>query len=152
MTREAGSGEAGARREARAQREAHVRRESHARGHDAEHHAIYEATEYLDAPVDEVIPEREVSLAERLLNWRTIGSIVFAIVILVLLFRFAFNIDFARTWRLIAGANPALLLVAFVAYYLTFPLRGLRWRYVLSRSGMGLASATPRRSCSCRGS
>lgn len=99
-------------------------------------HGIYEPASVSDAEGEAVIPEREVSLARRFLNVRTIGSIVFAALMLFLLFRFALNVDFGRTWGLITGANPALLLVATIAYYLTFPLRGYRWRFVLARSGV----------------
>ena len=42
-------------------------------------HSIYEPGEFLDAPASEPIPEREVSLARRFLNVRTIGSIVFGV-------------------------------------------------------------------------
>ena len=104
-------------------------------GHERPHgHSVYEAQEFLDAPPDEQIPEQEVSLARRFANVRTIGSIVFALLLLFLLFR-QLNISLAETWRRISEADPLLLLVAFVSYYLTFPLRGLRWHFVLSRSG-----------------
>ncbi len=98
-------------------------------------HGVYEPAEFLETGEPE-IAEREVSLARRFMNVRTIGSIVFAGLMLFLLFRFALNVDFGRTWQLITGANPLLLLVATFAYYLTFPIRGYRWRYVLERSGV----------------
>ena len=103
---------------------------------DRKRHSIYEPTEFLDSPPDDTIPEREVSLGRRVLNVRTIGSIIFAGAMLFLLFRFALNVDFGRTWGLIAGANLWLLLLATVAYYLTFPLRGFRWQYILGRSAV----------------
>jgi glycosyltransferase 2 family protein len=91
----------------------------------------------------DIAPERtdltdEVSLRRRLLTPRTIGSFVFAVVLLFLLSRVLFGDDFdwGEVGRLITQANPGLLLVAFVAYYATFPVRGFRWRYVLARSGM----------------
>ncbi len=37
--------------------------------------------------------------------------------------------------ELVRSANPAFLLAAFVAYYLTFPLRSLRWWVVLRNVG-----------------
>jgi uncharacterized protein (TIRG00374 family) len=98
-------------------------------------HAVYEATEFLGTPDSEAIPESEVSLARRFLNLRTIGSLVFALLLLFLLFRVVLNIDFATTVELIKGANPAFLLAAFVVYYLTFPLRGGRWWYLLAKVG-----------------
>jgi glycosyltransferase 2 family protein len=102
--------------------------------HSHEGHAIYEATEFLDAPADEPIPEREVSLARRVLNWRTIASVIFAIVLLVLAFN-TLGVNLGATWQLILSANVGLLALAFAAYYLTFPIRAFRWRYVLARVG-----------------
>jgi glycosyltransferase 2 family protein len=102
--------------------------------HSHEGRAIYEAGEFLDAPADEQIPEREVSLARRVLNWRTIGSVIFAVVLLVLAFR-TLGVNLAATWDLILQANVGLLALAFVAYYSTFPVRAFRWRYILAKVG-----------------
>src|SRR4029079_6657641 len=77
----------------------------------------------------------EVSLARRFLNLRTIGSIVFGVAMLALLFKVVLNIDIGETWRQISGANTLFLLLAPLSYYATFPLRGLRWRFVLSQVG-----------------
>jgi uncharacterized protein (TIRG00374 family) len=98
-------------------------------------HSVYEPAEFLDAPAGEQIPEREVSLRSRLFNLRTIGSIVFGLVLVFLLFRVVLNVDFERTFELMATANIGLLLVGLGAYYLTFPLRSLRWWYVLRHVG-----------------
>jgi uncharacterized protein (TIRG00374 family) len=98
-------------------------------------HSLYEASEFLDAPPGEEIAEREVSLRRRFLNVRTIGSIVFGVALVFLLFRFVLNLDFAATWQRIVAADVGFLAVAFVAYYLTFPLRGFRWAFVLGRVG-----------------
>jgi len=98
-------------------------------------HSYYEPGEFLDAPPDETIAETEVSLQRRLLNWRTIGSIVFALVLVFLLFRVVLNVDFSNILELVRSANPTLLLAALVAYYLTFPLRSLRWWLVLRNVG-----------------
>ena len=102
--------------------------------HSHEGGALYEASEFLDAPADEPIPEREVSLARRVLNWRTIGSVIFAIVLLVLAFN-TLGVNLAATWELILGANVGYLALAFIAYYLTFPVRAFRWRYILANVG-----------------
>ena len=82
----------------------------------------------------------DVSLGRRLLNWKTIGSIAFGIVLLILLFRYVFNQDLGEIWASISHANPAFLLLAFAAYYLTFPLRGFRWAYLLRNSGTPIAT------------
>jgi hypothetical protein len=112
-------------------------------GRDPEHPAaphehgrsLYEAGEFLDAPPSEEIPEGEVSLRSRLLNVRTIGSVIFGVALLYLLFRFVLDLDFAATWQRIVNADLGLLTAAFVVYYLTFPLRGYRWAYVLGKVG-----------------
>jgi uncharacterized protein (TIRG00374 family) len=79
-----------------------------------------------------------VSLRRRMLNVRTIGSLLFGLLLIYLLSRVAFGEDFdwGEVARLIGQADPGFLLLAFIAYYATFPLRGFRWRYVLSRSGL----------------
>lgn len=98
-------------------------------------HALYEAGEFLDAPPDEPVPEREVSLRARLLNARTIGSLVFAVLLVFFLFRVVLNVDFASTIDYISGANIGMLLIGLAAYYCTFPLRALRWSLILRRVG-----------------
>jgi len=97
--------------------------------------ALYEPGEFLDAPPSEGIPEPEVSLRRRFLNLRTIGSLVFGVVILVLLFAFVLGVNWSQTWSQIVHANPWLLLAALAMYYLTFPLRGARWAFILGRTG-----------------
>ena len=73
------------------------------------HHSepFYEPAEYLGAPPDEPIPEREVSLRARILNWRTIGSTIFALALVAFLFRVVLNVDFASTFEYIANAIRA---------------------------------------------
>ena len=89
------------------------------------------------ARVHEESLDDEVSLRRRVLNVRTIGSLLFGLLLLFLLFRVVFGEDFdwGEVVSLIRGANPAFLLLAFLAYYATFPLRGYRWKYVLSKTG-----------------
>ncbi|MEP7081851.1 MAG: lysylphosphatidylglycerol synthase transmembrane domain-containing protein [Chloroflexota bacterium] len=90
------------------------------------------------APNEAVVLDEEVSLRRRLLNVRTIASLLFGLFLLFLLFRLVFGEDFdwGQVARLIGEANPGFLALAFIAYYATFPLRSYRWRYVLSRSGV----------------
>ena len=112
---------------------------SHGDGHPSgphEHgHSVYEPGEFLDAPPEEAIPEREVSLARRLLNLRTIGSITFGLVLVFFLFRVILNVNFGEAFGLMGKANLWMLLAGLVAYYLTFPLRSLRWTLILRRVG-----------------
>ncbi|HVM23768.1 MAG TPA: lysylphosphatidylglycerol synthase transmembrane domain-containing protein [Candidatus Limnocylindrales bacterium] len=90
-----------------------------------------------DANAGAPIPE-EVSLRRRILNVRTIGSLLFGMLLIFLLVRLVFGegFDWGEVLRLIGQADPGFLLLAFIAYYATFPIRGFRWRYVLARSGM----------------
>jgi len=89
---------------------------------------------------EEVILDDQVSLRDRVLNVRTIGSLLFGVLLLVLLFNVVFGGDFdwGTVVRLVGQADLGLLALAFLAYYVTFPLRGFRWRYVLRRSGVSI--------------
>ena len=80
----------------------------------------------------------DLSLRRRFLSLRTLGSIAFAAALLVLLFRVLLDIDFAASWALIVGAHAGLLLLACLAYYATFPVRGVRWSFVLGQAGTPL--------------
>jgi uncharacterized protein (TIRG00374 family) len=108
---------------------------THPTGPHEHGHSVYEPGEFLDAPAGEAIPEQEVSLGRRLLNLRTIGSIIFGLVLVGFLFRVVLNVDFGRTFELMRGANLGLLGLGLLAYYLTFPLRSLRWTLILRRVG-----------------
>jgi glycosyltransferase 2 family protein len=80
--------------------------------------------------------EGRMDLRARLLTWRTLVSVVLGAALLVLLFRVLLDVDAAAMLDVLAGANPLLLVAAFVAYYLTFPLRAWRWQYLLRRGGI----------------
>jgi uncharacterized protein (TIRG00374 family) len=82
----------------------------------------------------------QVSLRRRLLNVRTIGSLLFGLVLLYFLARIIFgdNFNWGEVARLVGQADVGFLALAFVAYYATFPLRGFRWKYILARSGMSV--------------
>jgi len=87
-------------------------------------------------PIDEsdVAPE---SLAHRLRQPRTILSIVVPLAIIA--FFLYLNRDrLSQVPALILQANPALVLVAFIVFYLGFPLRGYRWARLLRQTGFGI--------------
>ena len=78
-----------------------------------------------------------VSLAHRLRQPRTILSIVVPLAIIA--FFLYLNRDrLAAVPELILHANPALVLLAFIVFYLGFPLRGYRWARLLRQTGMGI--------------
>ena len=60
----------------------------------------------------------------------------FALAILVIYFLLArFDIGLAETWGRVRRSEPGYLALAFVLYYLTFPLRAYRWRLLLRNAG-----------------
>ena len=107
----------------------------HPQGPHEHGHSVYEPCEFLDAPAEEVISDSEVALSRRFLNWRTLGALAFVLVMVFLLFRVVLNVDIGRTWQLVSTAHVGLLVVGLAAYYLTFPLRSLRWWLILRRVG-----------------
>jgi uncharacterized membrane protein YbhN (UPF0104 family) len=84
--------------------------------------------------VAEAVAEEGISFAQRLRQPRTILSFVVAIVIIVLVVM-RLNINVHEVWRNVRSANPWLLFCAFVVYYLSFPVRALRWKIILHNAG-----------------
>ena len=85
----------------------------------------------------EVRPD-QLSLTARLRQPRTIISIVLPIALLVLFVRSLPGFKLEELPDKILGANPLLLLAAFVIFYLGFPLRGLRWAILVRKTGFAL--------------
>lgn len=80
--------------------------------------------------------EAELSIGQRLGNWKSIASFAFAVVVLA----FAIvkgGIDPAATWQRIRHVNPLLYFLAFLVYYATFPIRGYRWKVLLDNAYRG---------------
>lgn len=73
------------------------------------------------------------SLWQRLRSPRTLISFAIALAIVVFAFR-SLKIDFSETWRYLRGANSSIYLLGFGVFYLTFPLRALRWRLLLENA------------------
>ncbi|HCJ33762.1 MAG TPA: hypothetical protein DHV65_05625, partial [Ktedonobacter sp.] len=86
------------------------------------------------AQVETEITREQLSLSKRLLNWRTIVPLVIVIVAIVFFIQ-KLQIDPQKTWMAMKSANVIFLLAAFVIYYLSFPLRALRWRILLENVG-----------------
>jgi uncharacterized protein (TIRG00374 family) len=80
------------------------------------------------------ITKEQLSISKRLLNWRTIVPLIIVIVALVYFARKA-NINPQLTWSAIRHANILFVLAAFFIYYLSFPIRTLRWRLLLQNVG-----------------
>ena len=78
--------------------------------------------------------EEEVSLKKRFLRPQTLISFLAAFVILYFLST-KLDIDVDETMDLLRGTNLLFLALSFVSYYLTFPLRGWRWKVLLGNAG-----------------
>jgi glycosyltransferase 2 family protein len=84
--------------------------------------------------VDAVGAETPPSLTARLVNRRTIASLVIAAIIVgVAIWRAP--IDWGDAWNRIRHANPLLYLAALVIYYVSFAVRGIRWQVLLHNAG-----------------
>ena len=81
----------------------------------------------------EEVATRGFSLRERLLNVRTLISLALSVAIILFVFR-GLDINLAETWQQMRQVNPLLYLLAFAAFYITFPIRALRWRMLLSNA------------------
>ena len=92
--------------------------------------------ELLEDPsrADREITAEQVSIGRRLRQPRTIISIAVPIGIIVF-FLFINGGRLSAVPALILQANPALVLAAFVVFYLGFPFRGFRWARLLRATG-----------------
>jgi len=87
---------------------------------------------------DEPEKQPDLSLAHRLRQPRTIISLVLPIVLLLLFVRSLPGFKLEELPAKIGGANPWLLVAAFLIFYVGFPLRGLRWSILVRQSGFAL--------------
>jgi len=80
------------------------------------------------------ITQDQLSIRKRLLNWRTIVPLVIAVIALVI-FAQKININPKLTWIAMRNANVYFVLIAFIIYYFSFPIRTFRWRMLLENIG-----------------
>src|SRR2546428_7643831 len=76
------------------------------------------------------ITQEQLSISKRLLNWRTFVPLIIAIIALVI-FANKININPKLTLVAMRNANIYFVLAAFTIYYLSFPIRTVRWRMLL---------------------
>jgi uncharacterized protein (TIRG00374 family) len=88
----------------------------------------------LQALEDEPTEVSQISLGQRLRQPRTILSIVVPLGIIAF-FLYLNRERLAAVPQLILQANPAYVALAFVVFYLGFPLRGYRWERLLRETG-----------------
>jgi glycosyltransferase 2 family protein len=80
-----------------------------------------------------------MSLARRLRQPRTILSIAVPIVVIAV-FVSLNGAQLSKVPSLVLGANPLLVLAAFLVFYAGFPIRGLRWATLLRGTGQHVST------------
>ena len=96
------------------------------------------APEPADAATEEEVRPDQLSLAKRLRQPRTLISLILPIILLGLFVTALPGFKLDEIPGKLAAANPLLLLAAFVVFYLGFPLRGLRWAFLVRQTGFQL--------------
>ena len=81
--------------------------------------------------------ETAFSLKQRIVRPRTLISLAVALLMIVALFRLR-NISIHDIFLQVKTIDPLWYLGAVVCYYLSFPVRGLRWRRLLAGGGLVL--------------
>ena len=80
--------------------------------------------------------EQELSIGNRIGNWKTLLSFAFALVVFaVAIIKGGF--DPHAIWNRVKHLNVLIFLSAFVVYYATFPIRGYRWKVLLQNAYRG---------------
>ena len=87
------------------------------------------------APGNGGLGEEKNFLRKRFFNFRTLISLILAIGLIVVIFT-QLNVDFADMWGKIKDCNPLYFALAFICYYISFPIRAMRWRYLMHHAGI----------------
>jgi glycosyltransferase 2 family protein len=94
-----------------------------------------QASEETVSPAQVEVERSGFSLGKSLRNPRTLISFALAAGIILFVFR-GLNIDIAKTWQYMRGADLRLFALGLLVFYLTFPLRAIRWRVLLNNAGV----------------
>ena len=78
-------------------------------------------------------------LLARLTRRSTLVALLLTVILVASVVRAATSFDLNEVLADLQHANPLWLLVALVASWATFPLRGLRWRMILAASGFTIS-------------
>src|SRR5215218_3047076 len=92
------------------------------------------------APLAETLGDGAPALGRRLFRAHTLASFLLGLLVLGLVFRQGFHLGWRAMWTNVAEADAALLMLAFVVFYCSFPIRALRWRTLLGNVGYGPAA------------
>lgn len=87
-----------------------------------------------EEPEEEEAIKAPPSLGKRFFNLRTLVSFALGFAILLFLTT-RVQVDVGGIVERISQANPGLLVLAFLAFYATFPVRAARWRVLLRNVG-----------------
>lgn len=82
------------------------------------------------------------ALRRRILHPATLISFGVAVLLLIALAR-GVNVSFSDMARAIGGANPLLIAAALLAYYVNFPIRGIRWRLLIENAQTATDNPVP---------
>ncbi len=82
------------------------------------------------------------AIRRRILHPATLISLGIAVLLLIAFAR-GVDVSFADMARAIGDANPLLIAAAFIAYYVNFPLRGIRWRLLIQNAQAGTVEPVP---------
>src|SRR5579864_4639640 len=80
---------------------------------------------------------QKVELGRRFANWRTLASFSFALIILVVALSKS-GVSVSDLKSALRQVNPVLYLAAFLLYYVSFPLRTIRWRILMRNANTGV--------------
>ncbi len=80
------------------------------------------------------------NLKRRIFSPATLISFIIAVLLIVFLLR-GFDVDLEATWRQVRSADVGFYLIGFFIYYLSFPVRGYRWKLLVRNAH---AEGTPR--------
>jgi uncharacterized protein (TIRG00374 family) len=80
--------------------------------------------------------EEELSIGNRVGNWKTVLSFGFALVVFAVAIAKG-GFDPHAIWDRVKHLNILIFLSAFVVYYATFPIRGFRWKVLLQNAYRG---------------
>jgi uncharacterized protein (TIRG00374 family) len=105
------------------------------KGPTTELSSVDEAIVEQSSPAEIEVERSGFSLGKSLRNPRTLISFALAAAIILFVVR-GLDIDLAKTWEYMRGANLALMLAGLAVFYLTFPLRAIRWRLLLNNAGV----------------
>lgn len=94
-----------------------------------------EQAEWSESPSEplEEQAEQELGIGRRLTDWKSLASFAIALIVLAFALKQA-KVNPAEVWARAQTLSVPLYLLAFVVYYMTFPIRGYRWKVLLQNA------------------